>query len=115
MAYEVPGFVYSYKSSGDIRQFRAVSITGAYVEEVDAADSKIDGIAQMPADAATPETIRIMKDGISFAIAGDTVEAGDELATDNQGRLVPVEYEDNIVAKALTGGAVGEEISVLLY
>lgn len=115
MAYEVPGFVYSYKSSGNINQFRAVTITGASVEEVDAADSRIDGIAQMPADDENPEMIRIMKDGISFAIAGGTVEAGDELATDSRGRLVAVEYEDNIVAKALTGGAVGEEITVLLY
>lgn len=114
MAYEIPGFVYGYMSSGDIRQFRAVSITGASVEEVGAADSKIDGIAQMPADDATAEVIRIMKSGISFAIAGGTVEAGDELATDDEGRLVSVTYEDNVVAKALTGGAVGEEISVLL-
>ena len=115
MAHEVPGYVFSYMSSGDIRQFRAVVITGAAVEEVDAADNAIDGIAQMPALTANPETIRVMRSGISFAIAGDTVSAGDDLVTDNQGRLVAGSYaNDNIIGKAVSGGAVGEEIAVLL-
>jgi hypothetical protein len=102
-------------SSGDIRQFRAVVISGAAVVEVDTEDTNIDGIAQMPAVDGTPEVIRIMQSGISFAIAGDTVVAGDDLITDSQGRLVPGDYADfNIVGKALSAGAVGEEIAVLL-
>lgn len=115
MAHEVPGFVFSYTSSGDIRQFRAVVISGTAVVEVDTEDTAIDGIAQMQADADQPEVIRVMQSGISFAIAGDTVTAGDDLITDSQGRFIPGDYADyNIVGKALSAGAVGEEIAVLL-
>lgn len=115
MAYEIPGFGYSIMSSGTIRQYRAVVIgAGPVVTEIAAADAKISGIAQMPAASGSPETIRVMKSGISFAIAGDTVTAGQELVTDNQGRLVPNSGNTNIIGRALSGGAVGEVISVLL-
>ena len=115
MAYEIPGFVFSMKSSGAIRQYRAVVVgAGPVVTEIASADVKISGIAQMPAEADNPETIRVMKDGVSFAIAGGDVTAGDQLATDNQGRLVTVASQTNIVGRALTSGAVGEVISVLL-
>jgi hypothetical protein len=115
MAYEVPGFVFSYKSSGDISQFQAVVISSEGVVAVSAEDTIIDGIAQMPAAAATPEVIRVMKSGISFAIAGGTVVAGDKLATDATGKLVAADYTyDNIVGTAMSGGVSGEEIAVLL-
>ena len=115
MAHEVPGFVYTMRSSGDIRQYRAVIIDGAAVVEVTQGDEVIDGVAQMPAESTNPEAIRIMKDGITFAVAGDTISAGDKVITDDQGRFVPASYaDDNIAGTALSGGAVGEEIAVLL-
>lgn len=115
MAYEIPGFCFSSMSRGTIRQYRAVVLGDGVVTEIAVADAKISGIAQMEAASASPETIRVMNSGISKAIAGDAVTAGNELVTDNQGRLVPDSSDSNLVARALTGGAVGEEISVLLY
>lgn len=112
--YEIPGFVFTMRSSGTIRQYRAVVVGNEVCTEIAGADAKISGIAQMPAASSNPEAIRIMKSGISKAIAGDTVTAGEELVTDNQGRLVPNSGNTNIIGRALTGGAVGEEITVLL-
>lgn len=114
-AYEIPGFVFSMMSSGLIRQYHAVILGNGVVTEVAGADAKISGVAQMPAASATPETIRIMNSGITKMIAGDTVTAGNELVTDSSGRAVPDTSDTNLFGRALTGGAVGEEITVLLY
>lgn len=116
MAYEIPGFAYSFMSTGDIRQFRAVSIEVAGATEIAAADAMIDGVAQMPADAAAPEVIRIMKNGITHAVAGGAVDVGDPVATDNQGRFVVTAVAADMRGKALTAaGAADEIITVLLY
>ncbi len=116
MAYEVPGFVYSYMSTGDIAQYHAVVI-GAAGAITDAANAalRIDGVAQMPAAAAAPETIRIMKDGITFGIAGDAVTQGDEVEVDAAGRFILL-AGGVAVGKALTTtGAADELLCVLLY
>ena len=116
MAYEVPGFAYSFISVGDVRQFRAVVITAAGAIEIAAADAEIDGVAQMPAAAANPEAIRIMKSGITFAVAGGAVDIGDMVATDDQGRFVQTAVAADAVGRALTAaGAADERFSVLLF
>lgn len=117
MAYEVPGYVFSMESTGDIRQFRAVAVdANGLVEEVGAADTDpIAGVAQMPADTAQSEPIRIMKTGITFAEAGGAVTAGDMIATDAEGRFVDDNAGGNIVGIALTSaGAAGEYFALLL-
>lgn len=117
MAYEVPGFVYTLESTGDIRQFRAVEVdANGLAEEVDTADTDpIAGVAQMPAADAQQEPIRIMQSGITFAEAGDDVTAGDMIATDADGRFVDDNAGGNIVGIALTSaGAAGEYFALLL-
>jgi hypothetical protein len=113
--YEVPGYVYSLRNVGAVRQFRAVTVVAGGVSEIAAANAAIDGVAQMPAAAGAPEVIRIMKSGITYAIAGGIVLAGAMVATDNQGRFVTTAVPADAVGKALTAaGAAGEEIAVLL-
>jgi len=123
--FSVPGFVYSHMSDDQdqgrdeaVRQFRAVLIDGAHgVVEVDVADTvPIDGVAQIPGPNEAPETIRVMKDGITTAVAGDVVDVGDLIATDANGRFVPTLVPGDAVGKAMTAaGAADELFSLLLY
>jgi len=123
--FEVPGFVYSHMSDDQdqgrdhaVRQFRAVIIDGAHgaIEVIAADTAPIDGVAQMPGPNEAPEVIRIMKDGITFAVAGDAVDVGDMVATDDHGRFVPTLVPADAVGKALSvASAADEEIAVLLY
>ena len=101
-----------------VRQFRAVVIDAAHgaIEVVAADTAPIDGVAQMPGPNLAPETIRIMKDGITTAVAGGIVAVGDMVATDAEGRFVTTAVVADAVGKALTGaGAAGEMFSLLLY
>lgn len=72
MAYEIPGFVYSETWDGvaaTIPQFSAVRVGAATIAVAGAAGA-IDGIVQMPCIINAAETVRVMKSGISFAVAG---------------------------------------------
>jgi len=114
MAYEQPGFAYTAKSVGDLLQFAAVKVTTGGAVTVAGATEAIDGIAQMPAAAANPESIRVMKTGISFAIAGGQVDAGSAVeVVGSVGKLVN-KSGGAAVGKALTSAAAGEVFSVLL-
>ncbi len=119
MAYEVPGFVYSCISKNDIEQFRAVVINSdGEVERAGADACPIDGVAQMPAATTQPETIRIMQIGITFAIAGASVTAGDFVRVDSVGRFIEVANQSspaNHVGKALTSAGTNEQFALLLY
>ena len=116
MAYEIPGFVFTAVSSGDVNQFRAVKINSdGKAEEVDAADTDpIAGVAQMPADDDQPEPIRIMRTGVTFAVAGAEVNPGHKIATDGDGKFVDDDGDSNIVGIALTGAEADGEFALLL-
>ena len=122
MAYEVPGFVYSEKAAdAAIIQFHAVKLTANGLVACPATE-QCDGIAQQPAAAAAGaatdnETIRVMKSGISFAIAGAAgVTRGSAVVV---GAAAGVLMDDGggavIVGKALQTAVAGEVFSVLLY
>lgn len=113
MAYEVPGFAYSMMSSGNITQFTAVRFDGADVATAAQNQNPIAGIAQMPAEAANPETIRIMQTGISFAVAAAQINAGENVVvSDDDGKLEP--GDDHVVGVALTGAGADDELFALL-
>jgi len=116
VAYEIPGYVYSHLTDGDIEQFCAVTVNplGAGPPGV-AAGQPIDGVAQMPAQAANPETIRIMKKGITFAVAAAAINAGAQVEVDAVGRCVTLAM-GTPVGRALTGASgAGVQFALLLY
>jgi len=119
-AFEVPGFAYSAMSEGNIGQFRAVLVNAnGAVEAAGADEAVIDGVAQMPADTAAPETIRVMKDGITIAECSAAITAGEYVRTQANGRFAATASQTtplNAVGKALTTtGAAGELFALLLY
>jgi len=70
MGYEVPGFVYSETAAdAEIPRFYAVQVSANGLI-IAPAGERIDGIAQMESALNDNETIRVMKTGISIAIAG---------------------------------------------
>lgn len=112
--YEIPGFVYSRKSHGTIKQFTAVQVTSNGVETASSGD-RIDGVAQMEADSDQNESIRIMQTGISFAIAGDDIAEGEEVEVGSDGKFVEQD-SGTTVGKALTAtDSDDEEFAILLY
>lgn len=120
MAYEVPGFVYTAKSSGAVGQFTAVEIGSGGVVATATTKLAIDGVAQMPAKNNKPEVIRVMKTGITLAVAGGVIAAGDPVYVASDGKFKKwTSAGDHGVAvgKALTGTAdssTGEVFSLLL-
>lgn len=115
--YEVPGFCYSLVSEGDIARFAPVVVNSNGAVEVAGAGVQVHGFAQMPAAAASPEVIRVMKTGITVAVAGGQVTTGEEVESDGSGGVVSGVQNGGVmcgVALTAAGGA-GEQISVLLY
>ena len=115
MAYEVPGYAFSRVAdvAVGIPQYTAVVIDDAEGLAVATAAEAIDGIVQMPVMDDVVEAVRVMKSGISFAIASEAITEGDELEVDANGEM-SVLAAGVKVATALTGGAENELISVLL-
>lgn len=88
-----------------------------------ASDKQIDPAAVAGADcigilqdkpAAVGRAACVATGGTSKALAGATVAAGAKIATDNQGRAITAASGNYIMGTAITGGAVGEVISVNL-
>lgn len=120
MAYEIPGFVYSGQSEGEIGQFRAVVVNSdGEVEAAGGDAAQIDGVAQMPAAAAQSESIRVMKTGITFAQCSQAVTRGNLVRTVAGGRFRPVADPTapaNYLGRALTStGGENELFALLLY
>lgn len=116
MTYEIPGFVYSLMSEGDILQFAAVVVNSDGNVEAAGDNAIIDGVAQMPASNSDPEVIRVMQKGITIALANEDVGAGELIqVSDTNGRF-ETRSAGAIVGRALTGtGAAGELFALLLY
>ena len=116
MAYEIPGFAYSERADDAIvPRFNAVQI-GANGAVIAVATEAIDGIAQMESALNANETIRIMKTGISIAIAGaGGVTRGSEVEVGAADGVLQDQVAGVTVGKALETAAAGEWFSVLLY
>ena len=118
-----PGFVASEDLSAN--QFRAVKMSAAASFEVSAITNanaeKPFGIQQNNPDTIG-EAVEVALPGeICKAEYGDTVDEGEYLSCDNDGKLIPAPYETSpatadlyIFAMALEAGAVSEIHYVLL-
>jgi len=118
MAYEIPGFVYSEKAdAAAITQYHAVQLKEDGLVTCPAGE-KCDGNVQQPVAASTKETVRVMKSGISFAIAGaGGVTRGAEVVVGAAAGVFE-DHDNNgdiVVGKALESVSAGEVFSVLLY
>ncbi len=116
---DIPGIV----ASGTVVQYRAVRISGdrtaVAISDANAPQLPI-GILQN--DPASGEACDIAHEGVARGVYGDTVTAGQSLACNNDGLLIPdaVVADGSAVdlyhvAKALEGGAVNEVHDVLVF
>lgn len=107
------------KASADLsaKQFRCVKVSGNGTVTVNAAiTDKTVGILQDAPTSGQPAAVGFQ--GVSKALAGGTVTAGDIVGTDNQGRVVTITPGTDttvyVVGTARSGGAISEIIDVLL-
>lgn len=111
-AYEQPGFSFSLVAGEALPQFRFVKVhtdgTALF------ADNGERGIGVVQNSPAVGEAATIVNSGIVFVEAGDTVTVGADVASDADGKAIVSATADLILGVALTGGADGEYVSVLL-
>lgn len=88
-----------------------------------AADGQIDQVGSAGADAdgvlmndpsAAGEAAELQVGGVAKVVAGGTVAAGAKVQSDAAGEAILAASGDHVLGKAITGGADGEVISVLL-
>ena len=118
-----PGFVASGNLSSN--QFRAVRMSEAASFEVsalsDANNQKPFGIQQNDPDAAGKGVEVALPGEIAKAECGTTIDEGDYLGFDNNGRIIPAPYETSpsgadlyINAFAMEAGGTSDIIFVLV-
>lgn len=115
-AFEIPNFGFSELWNGvaaGIPQFSAVAV-GAATIGLAALGARVDGIVQQPCITGRPEAVRVMSEGISFAVAGGSVTKGALLTTAADGRVVTAVATNHILGRCLATAAAGEMTSVLL-
>ncbi len=98
--------------SSDQYKFVLVAADGQ-VDVVAAAGGDADGVLyNKPSAAGRDSTVAIM--GVVKVLAGGTVTQGDKVQSGADGRALTAATGDHVLGKALTTGASGEVISVLL-
>lgn len=116
MAYEIPGFSFPVPSGADFRagaQFRFVNLNGSGKAVNPAAGGAVIGVRQNRPN--TNEATTIVVNGVSIVEAGAAVTVGDDVSTDDTGRVVTSATGDLIHGRALeTASAAGVKIAVLL-
>ena len=112
--YEIPVFrLGTLVASADLsgKQFYAVKQTSSGIAVAGSGENAIGILQNKPASGDVCEIECL---GVSKAILGGTVTAGDNLMADSSGRLVAHTGTNAVVAVALASGAVGEVVPVLL-
>ena len=113
----------SLVASADLsaNQFRFVNVNSSgETIALTAAGERMVGLQEDKpgeATAAAGEVSEVSISGVIKVIAGATVAAGQEVKSDDEGRAVDATTPVNlhfVAGTALTGGAVGELISVLI-
>lgn len=97
------------------KQYRFVKVTGeTLVGLTTAGDDVAIGVVQSkPQVEGQAATVAIR--GISFVVAGEAIDAGDQVTSDNVGRAAVVGNGDSTFGVALTSASnAGELVSVLL-
>jgi len=104
------------EAGGDLSagQYRFVELAAdAQVDIVASAGGDAVGVLQNdPSAAGRAATVAVM--GVSKVVAGATVAAGDRLQSDANGAAIAAASGDIVLGRALTGGAAGDVIEVLL-
>jgi hypothetical protein len=116
VAYEVPGFKFTRIAAADLsaRQFRFVNIDNTGKAAMPAAGGR--AIAVLQNKPGSGQACELMFSGISKVEAGAAVTAGDNVATDVQGRAVLSATGNTIIGIALeSASGPGIVIPVLLY
>ncbi len=116
MAYEIPGFVFSEQADdAAVDQFMAVQL-GATGLVICNATERCIGIVQQPIILNLNETVRVMKSGISFAVAGvGDVTRGSEVEVGAGNGVLMDQVGGVAIGVALQDAVAGERFSVLLY
>jgi hypothetical protein len=114
MAYEAVNHKFSAPAASDLstKQYYGVIFDTTGSIALATAAKNIDGILQDAPKSGQAGAVAI--DGVTKAAISGTVTAGDQLEVASGGTFVTL-ASGQAVAKALTGGATGNIISVLLY
>lgn len=119
MGYEVPLFNITLIAAADLtaKQYHAVKVDANGQGALAGTGENGIGILQNVPDTGQAATVTVQ--GISKAIYGDAVTAGQDVMVDANGQIVPyadpgVEVTHYKVGTALTSGAAGEEGTILL-
>jgi hypothetical protein len=94
------------------KQYYAVKVDSAGKAAVCGAGE--NGIGIMQDNPAADEVGNVMTLGVSKAVYGDTVTAGNNLSSDASGKLIPTTSTNAVIAVALESGSADEIHSVLL-
>jgi len=98
----------------DASMYQAVVINGEF--QCTVAGANDSGVKILQHDASAGDEVDVITSGITWAIAGDTISAGDELETDANGKLIPATGAGthNICARALEDASANDRFKVEL-
>lgn len=120
MGYEIPGKNITLIAAADLtaKQYHGVMLdANGKVAAVTVAGADAIGILQMPAIAG--EAATVMASGITKAIYGADITAGQRVMVDATGKIVPFAAPaagntNYAIGKALESGVAGQEGTILL-
>jgi len=116
MALKQNQHIVTIEASGDLSSSQflfGVIDSNGQVAVVSSAGGDADGVIANKPDAQGRATEFVIG-GITKVTAGGSVSAGDKVQSDASGQAITAASGDHVVAKALTGGASGEVIEVIL-
>ena len=98
----------SFVAGGDIPAKRFVKVDGTLAGAGEAAI----GVAEYAAQSG--DDLSVIMSGVVSVEAGGTVNAGDKIASDENGKAVVASTGNTVVGIALESGGAGQEIEILL-
>lgn len=111
--YDVETFTLPAGADLSAKQFYFVELNNTgKVTVCNSAGERAFGVLQNDPTANQAATIAI--GGVAKVIAGDTIAIGDQIATDASGRAIPATTGQIVLGDAISAGAVGNVVSVLL-
>jgi len=116
MAFEESLKSISRTASGDLSssQYHAMVVNASGQLAAASATGAMDGLLQNKPDAAG-DAATLGIDGVSKAVVGASVTAGDDLAVGSGGKLITATTGDVVVARALADGSGdGSVVAVLI-
>lgn len=113
MAYEIPVLNLSFKAGEDLSgaQYRAVKLQEGKVFLATVDDTPIGILQDKP---KIGQGCAVMVYGVSKAIYGAQITAGQKLTSGQGGAVVPASSGDSVIGIALEDGGQGEIHSILL-